>query len=729
MKHFELPKFSRILLTTFVIAILSPVSVTAANVTWVELHGTVFDEKSAAYNATLQWDAQNFTGFWYNPVGGKSSETLSIDKNGSNLTGAGRTIEAQNLTYRTSRTDQAYTVFREKGLKVTNGLEYNSTTKTFTINTTGSYYARLGWLGELYIPVNGKANKLTRIVKDQAKSEKKTMTIQETWDLGEGFSLTANAIDAKATPRQAHLTLSKDGTKLEDKVVTEGEVYTYIQDLAGEKDVPVFVTYAESIFAGASGDMVQLRYTWLISQKVTEIKNGNVFGIFEVNEVNDDYLLLKNAASINLAQNAVIDLAGGIKFKVADSSTALRFYPIIEKTLPGKYEVRGGVYDQSKYTNLKWDAQRFPGFWYNLVSGKTSETLAINQNASNLTNANRVIEAENLTYMTSRTSQNYSLFTVKGMKVEKGLDYNSTAKTFTNAPSGGYYARLGWFGTLYVAMNGKANKLTRLIKEQAKSDKQTLTIGETWDLGEGFSLTANSIDAKASPRQTHLIFSKDGIKLDDKIIMEGQAYTYIQTLNGESDVPVFVTYVESIFAGATSDMVQLRYTWLISRNVIEVRNGDDFGVFAVKEATEDYLLLQNPTSINLDQNAVIDLGGDMKIKVADSSTALRFYPYVEYNVQATSQAELRPSNSSIAAANTTTNVTSSNTTSSNTTSSNITAMTEPTGDVTEQAPAAAPPAATTRVTKKPKDTAGFEAILFAVAGLFAVAFRAMRKRG
>lgn len=79
---------------------------------------------------------------------------------------------------------------------------------------------------------------------------------------------------------------------------------------------------------------VQLRYTWLISQNILEVKVGDKFGLLEVKEANENTLLLYNKdAPINLGQNAVIDIAGGIKFKVADSSTALRFYPFIEQTI------------------------------------------------------------------------------------------------------------------------------------------------------------------------------------------------------------------------------------------------------------------------------------------------------------------------------------------------------------------------------------------------------------
>ncbi len=93
MRYFKQPEFSRILLILLVIAILSPVSLTAANVTKVEIRGPVFDEKSATYNTTLAWNATNFAGFWYNFAGGTFTEYLTIDQNASSLTNTSRIIE------------------------------------------------------------------------------------------------------------------------------------------------------------------------------------------------------------------------------------------------------------------------------------------------------------------------------------------------------------------------------------------------------------------------------------------------------------------------------------------------------------------------------------------------------------------------------------------------------------------------------------------------------------
>ncbi len=628
------------ILAIFALLIILAMPATAANVTKVEIRGVVFDTNSSRYNTTLQWDAQNFTGFWYTSGSHKSSETLKIVNQGaSSLTASSRVIQQENLQYNTSRTDQKYKVFSEKGRKVENGLEYSS--NTFTKNTTGGYYARLGWFGDLYVAINGKANKLAKLIKEQDKLEKQTLKLGTSWNLGEGFNLTVDALDTKASPRQAWLSFSKDGKTFDNKVVNEGEVYTYVEkSVSGESDVPVFVTYVESIFTGAEGmsAFVQLRYTWLISQNVLEVKAGDKFGVFEAKEANENYVLLYNKdKTINLDQNTVQTLYGDLKFKVADSSTAMRFYPIIEKTKPGKYEVRGGTYDntRSSYRSLVWDAQRFPGFWYALGSGKTSENLAVDQSSSSLTNTSRTIEAEKLLYNTSRTDQKYKVFSEKSLKVEKGLSYSSSTG-FTKSTTGGYYARLGWFGDLYVAVNGKANKLAKLIKEQDKLEKQTLKLGTSWNLGEGYNLTVNALDTTVSPRQAHLEFSKDGNILDVKHVAEGEVYTYVaKSLKGESDVPIFVTYVESIFTGAEgmAAFVQLRYTWLISQNVLEVKAGDKFGVFEVKETNENYVLLFNKDkTISLDQNTVQLLYGELKFKVADSSTALRFYPIFEQTI-------------------------------------------------------------------------------------------------
>ncbi|MBU4220450.1 MAG: hypothetical protein KKA10_02310, partial [Euryarchaeota archaeon] len=183
-----------IIILAFALILAAPAM--GANVTAVEIHGVVFDSSSKIYNKTLQWDAQNFTGFWYASGGGKQTETLTITE--SNLTASRRVIQKENLLYETVRIDQNYTLYTQTGKKVENGLATG-----FIKGATGGKYARLGWFGDLYVAVNGKANKLAKLIKEQKKEEKQTLKLGTSWNLGEGYNLTVEALDTKTSPRQA----------------------------------------------------------------------------------------------------------------------------------------------------------------------------------------------------------------------------------------------------------------------------------------------------------------------------------------------------------------------------------------------------------------------------------------------------------------------------------------------------------------------------------------------
>lgn len=76
----------------------------------------------------------------------------------------------------------------------------------------------------------------------------------------------------------------------------------------------------------------------------------------------------------------------------------------------------------------------------------------------------------------------------------------------------------------------------------------TLAVGETWNIGDGWLVQANAIDAKATPKQIWITLSRNGIKLDDKVLSEGETYDYNN---------IFSLKIASINAGAVSDMATL----------------------------------------------------------------------------------------------------------------------------------------------------------------------------
>ncbi|MCZ7362125.1 MAG: S-layer protein domain-containing protein, partial [Candidatus Methanoperedens sp.] len=299
------------------------------------------------------------------------------------------------------------------------------------------------------------------------------------------------------------------------------------------------------------------------------------------------------------------------------------------------------IWDESSGSPLPftWNSTNLAGF---NIDGIGTENLTVLQ--TDLKSIQRIINFNNLTYSTTALPRKLNVVTALNLTdyitmINKGLERAYPGQAFEN----GQYHVVNWGGQKYIALNGKVDKLAKLVMEQGLTEKKSLRMGETWDIGGGWGLTANSIDARASPRQVWLTLSKDGVKKDDKVLSSGSPdarpiYTYVEkSIGGETDVPLFVTYVDSIFAGTTSDIVELRYTWALSASVTTINPYIAYGIFRYEAVTGRTLSLRNSNaSMTLAPNATVDLIGHIKFKVIDNSTYLKFYPTDEpkFNVTA-----------------------------------------------------------------------------------------------
>ena len=371
-----------------------------------------------------------------------------------------------------------------------------------------------------------------------------------------------------------------------------------------------------------------------------------------------------------------------------------------------------------------WTAYNFAPFWYDLDTGATSEQLRIfpTLDVTNgaLAGNQREIDENEVIYETRDLFIEYELSEAIPAGTTAGDNTGGDAGAITDAivladnDADGFaevgYSKIGWLGEEYVAIDGDASKLAKLLIEQggATAEKKTLGMGETWNIGD-WELTVNAIDAKATPRQAWFTLSYKGTKVDDAVATSlgaGRVYTYVESnIAGETNVPMFVTYIDNIFAGATTDMVQFRFTWAISKDVTTVKTGDDFGVFEVRTANDVLINMDNDNSITLSADSVVALGGNMKFKIADDDANLRFFPIVEKTGVGVP------------------GVTTPGVTTPGKTPVGNESVEKP--PVEETTPAAAVTTAAAEAAKKTEP--GFEAI-FAIAGLLAVAFLVLRQR-
>ena len=144
-----------------------------------------------------------------------------------------------------------------------------------------------------------------------------------------------------------------------------------------------------------------------------------------------------------------------------------------------------------------------------------------------------------------------------------------------------------------------------------------------WELGEGYTLTATSVNFSEDPRKARLVLKRNGVELDDVWLKEKDVYRYSQT--EENEMPKLITYLDTVFAGTTIDVIQLRYTWFVSDNVTQIKEGDRLGVFNVTVIEPDRIVLTNREPIELKAGSSINLFGNLSFFV-ENSDELRFYP-------------------------------------------------------------------------------------------------------
>ncbi len=104
---------------------------------------------------------------------------------------------------------------------------------------------------------------------------------------------------------------------------------------------------------------------------------------------------------------------------------------------------------------------------------------------------------------------------------------------------------------LLILVNPVINIVEARTDTSSNLGSKKLAVGESWDMGNGWVLTAQSIDART--RSVWLELSRDGSKVDDKIVNVGQVYSWNN---------IFSTKISGVYAGATSDTVSLTDTYL-----------------------------------------------------------------------------------------------------------------------------------------------------------------------
>ena len=560
------------------------------------------------------WNATTFGGFCY-PVNKHQNfvnsnawgEQLQIDTDaGFGVSDPSQNyIDEDELIYSTKQFSSKYELVSDLDL----------TGDSIPSDLGNGFYWKLPWFGKPYIAVENDATQLAPLVLCQDASDRKTLKVGESWELGKGYNLTVNQIDVDG--EKVWFSLDKDGEELESGVVEDdgtvaGQTFTAKADFGDADDQLYFITYVDSVFQGSVDSIAVFKYTWLIDKdNVMVIENGDEYQGLEVKEANEDGLVLKNKDSITLHLDKDIKdyFTDSWYFQTSDDGKGFGnkgyiIYPAKDLTDPGNYSLRGYPLDTNKTSSdgFNWNVTTFGGFCYpvnkhqNFVNSNAwGERLQIDSEAGFGVSdpSKNAIGEDELIYSTKQYSSKYKVVS----------ELNLTGSSVLSDLGSNFYWQLAWFAKPYVAVENDATQLAPLVLSQGSSDKKTLKVGESWELGKGYNLTVHQIDVDGE--KVWFSLDKDGEELESAVVeddgtVESQVFTAKADFGDADDQLYFVTYVDSVFQGSVDSLAIFKYTWLIDKdNVMVIEDGDEYQGFEVKEANEDGLVLKNKDSITL----------------------------------------------------------------------------------------------------------------------------------
>jgi S-layer protein (TIGR01567 family) len=561
----------------------------------VEVRSSVYDLSDNPGAQVITITPTDFAGFWYDIDSGLSSEQMTVSF-ASNTT---RTIVADALVYSTSiqQTDYDADFDDEPG----------------SSNTANTTFPVIGLFAEKYVPLDDdEADELVKLLLDN--DDKYTLRTGSALQLANGYALTAKQIDVEGN--KVWMEFTKDGDFIEDEVldVSNGAVtWTYDADVGDKEDVIVFRAHITQVFQGQVDSLAIVEGLWLIDyENVMKIEDDDKFGKLEVTQVSGSVIQMNNSNSITLSKDKTVSIAEGLSFKVA-SGDDVRFYLMKEYTAPGIYEVRGSV----ATTNATWTPTQFAGFYYDLNDDIGTEELKV---LTAVNSGSRTIASGALKYNTSIAQADYDA----DFASEPGNTDSLTNMT---------YPVIGFFAEKYVSLDDdEADELVKLLLDN--DDKYTLRTGSALQLANGYALTAKQIDVEGN--KVWMELSKDGDFIEDEVLdVSGGAvtWTYDTDVGDKEDVIVFRALITQVFQGQVDSLAIVEGLWLIDyENVMKIEDDDKFGKLEVTGISGSTINMESSSAITLSKGKDISLAENMYFKVADNSSALRYYPFVKLTI-------------------------------------------------------------------------------------------------
>jgi len=275
------------------------------------------------YNSSViaRWNAENYTGFYFDPEDFIGGETLVIYSAEDR-----RIVPPRNPI-----------VFPDNKTAFQTGLQYTSflQPKEFEYEPWG-YYFIMSLFGYPWFAGYDSSLQGSNSSKSLLENEYLGQILRDTelqgyisagnYSLEEGYEMRIRDVSNDSL----FLQLLKEGIQVDGSVVESNATYIYKKDIENLKDIPIIMIHFGNIFNNGSERFAAINGIFQISDSVFPMEFGSGFGEMQVVNVNPQGVILVNDDSISLNSNSRVNIGPGMDIRVADNDT-LRFYLYTQK--------------------------------------------------------------------------------------------------------------------------------------------------------------------------------------------------------------------------------------------------------------------------------------------------------------------------------------------------------------------------------------------------------------
>ena len=117
---------------------------------------------------------------------------------------------------------------------------------------------------------------------------------------------------------------------------------------------------------------------------------------------------------------------------------------------------------------------------------------------------------------------------------------------------------------------------------------------------------------------------KDGNEVDVLHLSADETYVYSKNVSDVENLPLIMVRFDDVFAGQELQIAFIKGLFQISEDTTTVHTGDRFGSMEVTSVSQNGIQMTNRVNIGLSKGSTADIMGNLKIKVANNDSAVRF---------------------------------------------------------------------------------------------------------